>query len=170
MGIMLLVHTTIGPSSIHGTGLFAAEEIRRGTRTWELVPDLDLIIPKSELSRLSPPALEQLLHYAYLNSNDGYVLCFDDARFCNHSFQPNIKFFEGCNPYEIADRDIEPGEELTVNYAELEYGAVASPNFFLAHASAETLAVARHKIAALVLNTDLSRVAPMRQRARGGGR
>lgn len=168
---MLLVHTTIGTSTIHGTGLFAAEVIPKGTRTWELVPGLDLVIPKSDLSRLSPPALEQLLHYAYLNSDNGYVLCFDDARFCNHSFEPSVKFIDGTTPHEVALRDIELGEELTVNYAELDHGAVLSPNnFFMAHASAETRSVARHQIAALVLNTDLPRVAPMRQRARGAGR
>src|SRR5690349_7238544 len=112
---MLLVHTTIGPSSIHGTGLFAAEVIPEGTRTWELVPGLDLVVPKSELSRLSPPALEQLLRYAYVNNEDGYVLCFDDARFCNHSFQPNIMYIDREQPFEVATRDIALGEELTLN-------------------------------------------------------
>lgn len=168
---MLLVHTTIGNSSVHGTGLFAAEAISQGTRTWELVPNLDLIIPKAELTRLSAPALEQVLHYAYLNSDNGYVLCFDDARFCNHSFQPNLKFIDGPMPHEVAVRDIELGEELTVNYAEFDQAAILSPNsFFMAHASAETRAIARHQLAALVLNTNLPRVAPMRQRARGAGR
>lgn len=167
---MLLVNTYIGPSSIHGTGLFAGKLIPEGTRTWELVPSLDLIIPRSELSTLPLLGREQFLHYAYLNSNDAYVLCFDDARFCNHSPEPNTRFVDGQTPYELAIRDIRAGDEITINYAELDCEAYKFPDaFFMAHASAEALAIPRHQIAALVLNTEFSRVSramPLRSRKR----
>lgn len=32
---MLLVETYIGPSDIHGIGLFAAKKIKKGTSIWE---------------------------------------------------------------------------------------------------------------------------------------
>ena len=48
-----------------------------------------------------------------------YVLCFDDARYFNHSDNPNCKTIESLDDkegVEIAGKDIQKGEELTVNY------------------------------------------------------
>jgi uncharacterized protein len=46
-----------------------------------------------------------------------YILCTDDARFINHSSQPNtIDTQEGEEGLTIAARDIQPGEEITSNY------------------------------------------------------
>ena len=165
---MLLVHTFIAPSPIHGIGLFAAEFIPAGSRTWELSPSMDLIVPKAEVSKLSPPARERFLHYAYLNSKDAYVLCFDDARFYNHGLPPNTKFVDGDIPYEVSTRDIEEGEELTINYSELDCDSRKSPyGFFLTHASAEAISTPRHQIAAMILGTDFSRASSTRRRQNG---
>jgi hypothetical protein len=48
-----------------------------------------------------------------------YVLCGDDARFLNHSENPNcFDFYSGEEQdITVAERDIYLGEELTCNYA-----------------------------------------------------
>jgi hypothetical protein len=65
---MLLVKTEIGPSKIHGIGLFAAEFIPQGTHTWEFTPGFDLEFTKEDLQKLSEPSREQVLNYCYIDS------------------------------------------------------------------------------------------------------
>src|SRR3712207_9305077 len=85
-GSMLLVRTRLGPSPIHGIGLFAAEFIPKGTIIWEYRAGFDLRLTEEDLRRLAPPALEQVLEYSYVEGGH-YILCADDARFFNHAEQ-----------------------------------------------------------------------------------
>ena len=50
------------------------------------------------------------------------ILCFDDARFVNHSDTPNVATNYAQDPYglDVALRDIAAGEELTMDYAGFE--------------------------------------------------
>lgn len=120
---MLLVKTKIGPSSVHGTGIFADEFIPRGTRIWEYNEGVDSRFDESFLQTLPGIAQKQMLNYTYKNPRTGlYVLCGDDARFFNHSETPNtedIEFDGGLVQGEgvtVAARDIHPGEEIVSNY------------------------------------------------------
>lgn len=119
---MLLVHTRLGQSAIHGIGLFSDQFISKGTCVWSFTPGFDLLIAPDELGRLSAPALLQFRRYSYLDRVvRKYVLCFDDARFMNHSDAPNLDdttptTHEGLG-VTLAGRDIEPGEELTCDYS-----------------------------------------------------
>ena len=64
------------------------------------------------------PALRSVVeNYTYRNSKGNYVLCWDHGRYVNHSFKANCC----ATPYdfELAIRDIEPGEELTDDYGYL---------------------------------------------------
>lgn len=121
---MLLVKTRIGPSTIDGIGLFAEEFIPQGTRVWQWVEGFDLRISAEGLHQLSPPALEIFLRYSFLSKRSGlYVLCFDNARFLNHSDAPNLLDISGSDSVEgldISARDIMPGEELTTDYREFD--------------------------------------------------
>ncbi len=116
---MLLVKTKIGPSKIHGIGLFADQFIAKGVPVWKFAPGFDLEIPAEKISELSEPAQKEFLNYAYLNhKTNKYILCFDYGRFVNHSDTPNMV---DSNPDDdaapdIAVRNIEEGEELTSNY------------------------------------------------------
>ncbi len=120
---MLLVKTKIGQSAIHGIGLFADQFIPEGTPIWKFQLGFDLKVDTDELSRLSEPAREQFLKYAYLNpQTNTYVLCFDDARYFNHSDDPNCADVESPDGEEegitVAIKDVPAGEELTWNYRE----------------------------------------------------
>ena len=108
-------------SKISGIGLFTDQFIPKGTLIWKFIDGFDLRIDKSKLEDIkSEPAKEQFLKYAYLNSRTlKYVLCFDDARFFNHSEHPNVIGIDDINEEEginIAIRDIKENEELTVDY------------------------------------------------------
>ena len=117
---MLLVKTKLGPSEIEGIGLFAAEDIPKGTRIWDYRPGFDLEFSPEFVQALPEPAHSYALRYAYLNKFKGtYILCSDDARFFNHSATPNttsIDSPDGQVNADIAARDIREGEELTTDY------------------------------------------------------
>ena len=118
---MLLVKTKIGQSNIEGIGLFANEPIKKGTKVWGFEPKLDIVLSKNEVEKLSPAAKEQFNRYAYLDKvRQKYLLCGDDARFFNHSKAPNCDETID-NDSTFALKDIDVGEELTINYDEF-YG------------------------------------------------
>ena len=117
---MLLVKTKIGPSKINGIGLFADQFISKGTLVQKFMPGFDLIISEGETQKLSEPAREQFLKYAYKTKDGKYILCFDDTRFLNHSGNPNLTSNDPVEEIDIAARDIQKDEELTVNYKEFD--------------------------------------------------
>ena len=78
---MLLVRTRIGPSRIHGIGLFAAEPIAAGTEVWRFTPGFDLDAAPAMLESLTAEQRETVLHYGYLDPRLGrFILCCDNAR------------------------------------------------------------------------------------------
>jgi hypothetical protein len=98
-----------------GYGLFATRLIPHGTVTW-VRDDLDQIVDPAAHEGLAP-MLAALLHkYSYLEPR-GRVLCWDHGRFVNHSCDPNCRS-TGFD-FEIAVRDIQPGEEITDDYGSL---------------------------------------------------
>lgn len=116
---MLLVKTFLRPSAIHGIGLFAAERIPAGTVLWRFHPAVDRFIEERALEAMSAAAREQVLKYSYVDVHlRRRVLCGDDARFFNHSDEPNcLDLPDDDGGTTVAKRDIAEGEELTSNYA-----------------------------------------------------
>ncbi|HEY2413437.1 MAG TPA: SET domain-containing protein [Pirellulaceae bacterium] len=110
---MLLVKTYLDKSSISGIGLFAAEPIEEGTLVWKL-NDLDIVIHERDLKakNLSDVEMQFVERVCYMNGNT-YYICIDDARFMNHSNDPNT-YEKGQS--SIARRRIEAGEEITADY------------------------------------------------------
>ncbi|MCA1790214.1 MAG: SET domain-containing protein-lysine N-methyltransferase [Thioalkalivibrio sp.] len=111
---MLRVPTVVAPSSIEGVGLFAAEPITAGTVIWEFTEGVDWRIPVMDFERFPEPYRSWLLRYVYREPTGCYVLCGDNGKFMNHSFEPNCDDVDG--PYTVAKRDIAEGEELTCDY------------------------------------------------------
>ena len=113
---MLLVKTKLGLSSINGIGLFADQFIPKGTIIWKFTDGVDLKIPEARIVELEKEyPLEDLKKYLYRSKSSGlYILCGDDGRFINHSFQSNtLDTSEDDEGYTAAARDIQPGEEIT---------------------------------------------------------
>ncbi|MGO9546249.1 MAG: SET domain-containing protein [Rhodomicrobium sp.] len=117
---MLVVNTILAPSKIEGLGLFAGQYIPKGTVVWKFVPGVDALLDASEIESLPEVTRDICRRYAYLDhTHKKYVLCGDDARFENHSENPNTAgvYPEG-EPFgiDVATRDIQEGEEITCDY------------------------------------------------------
>jgi SET domain-containing protein len=122
---MLLVPTRLAPSPIHGLGVFAVAPIRQGTAVWRFAAGLDMEFPPDIMPTLLPHVREFFAHYGYLDRNvQRIILCFDDARFVNHSATPNVAADYARDRYglDVALRDIAAGEEITMNYEGFEVG------------------------------------------------
>ncbi|UBF27313.1 SET domain-containing protein [Kovacikia minuta CCNUW1] len=96
-----------------GYGVFATRFIPKGTITW-ILDELDQKFDEFYFISLDPLLRERLLKYCYRDELGQYILCWDIARYVNHSFHSNCM----ATPYkfELAVRDIYPGEELTDDY------------------------------------------------------
>jgi hypothetical protein len=99
-----------------GHGIIATRFIPKGTITW-VRDELDQVITPQrlrELGALYEPICDK---YCFMDGKGDHILCWDHARFMNHScdatcLSPGYSF-------EIAVGDIEPGQELTDDYGML---------------------------------------------------
>src|SRR2546422_853199 len=101
---MFLVKTRIGPSKIHGIGVFAEERIPKGQMIWVFDGRIDVRVPISDLPTFPPPMRAFLRKYGYEEMHEGrrtIVLCGDHARHVNHSNDANVT-------------DGEPGAVVTI--------------------------------------------------------
>jgi len=121
---MLLIKTIIKPSTIHGIGLFADQDIPKGTKIWEFSPGLDLEINPSDFEKLSQYEKDIIFFSGFHSKKTGnYHLSFDNVRYINHSTFGNISTditVDGVEYPLIANRDIKKGEEITQNYFEFD--------------------------------------------------
>lgn len=99
-----------------GYGVVATEFIPAGTITWVL-DKLDREFSPSEVQSLEPLYQNILDTYTYRNNKGNFVLCWDNGRYVNHSFNSNC--LTTAYDFEVAIRDIAPGEQLTDDYGYL---------------------------------------------------
>jgi SET domain-containing protein len=109
----MLIKTKIGPSKIHGTGLFADEFIPEGTLIWKFTQE--------EISKLPKAAQEYLGTYIWLSKKSNkYCFSVDNGKYFNHSDNPNSLSAYYDNEEEVvtkAIKNIQPREEITDNYS-----------------------------------------------------
>jgi hypothetical protein len=99
-----------------GLGVVATRRIPMGTIMW-VRDDLDVVVPPHVVARLDPLRWPVFDKYAFSDPDGNRILCWDHARFVNHSCEPNL-LGVGMD-LEIAMRDIEAGEELLDDYRNL---------------------------------------------------
>jgi hypothetical protein len=99
-----------------GYGVFATRLIPCGTITW-VRDDLDQLFSLDAVNRMSQFVRPFLDKYSYVNGAGQFVLCWDHARYINHSCEPSC-LSPGLD-FELAVRDIQPDEELTDDYGAL---------------------------------------------------
>ena len=99
-----------------GFGVVATKIIPKGTITW-VQDELDIVFPPEKPESFKPMTQELLEKYSFRNSKGEYVLCWDIAKYVNHSFKSNC--LSTAYNFEIAVRDIQVGEELTDDYGYL---------------------------------------------------
>ena len=99
-----------------GYGVVATKFIPKGTITWTL-DKLDRIFTPAEINSMEEVYRQIMDKYTYRNPHGNHVFCWDHARFVNHSSNSNC--VTTAYEFEIAIRDIQPGEELTDDYGYL---------------------------------------------------
>lgn len=104
-----------------GYGVVATEFIPAGTITWVL-DKLDREFSLSDFQSMEPIYKNILDTYTFRNNKGHFVLCWDNGRYVNHSFNSNC--LTTAYDFEIAIRDIKPGEQLTDDYGYLN---ISSP-------------------------------------------
>lgn len=99
-----------------GYGVVATKFIPKGTITWAQ-DQFDKVFSPGEVARMSALYKNIIDVYAFRNGKGESVLCWDIAKYVNHSFKSNCL----TTPYdfEIAVRDIYPGDQLTDDYGYL---------------------------------------------------
>ncbi len=113
------VYTRIAPSKIHGVGVRAIIDIKKGTYIF-YGDDEELIwINKSKLKKL-PKEIQKLYNDFCIKKNDMYGCpqnfnLMTPAWYLNHSPKPNVASDKNYCFY--ASRNIKKGEELTVDYS-----------------------------------------------------
>lgn len=106
-------------SGIQGRGVFAAKRIRKGQRIIEYTGE---IIDSEEEDRRYDDAAMKRHHTFLFKIDEEYTIdatrTGSDARFINHSCEPNCEaVWEDRRIYIEAIRNIQPGVELTYDYA-----------------------------------------------------
>ncbi|MHA7130833.1 SET domain-containing protein [Algoriphagus namhaensis] len=99
-----------------GYGVVATEFIPAGTITWVL-DKLDREFSPADFQSMEPIYQNILDTYTFRNNKGNLVLCWDNGRYVNHSFNSNC--LTTAYDFEIAIRDIHPGEQLTDDYGYL---------------------------------------------------
>jgi len=78
---------------------------------------LDRKFNQQDIEALGPEYWEIIDKYTFRNADGNYILCWDHARFVNHSFRPTC--ITTAYDFELAVKDIYPGQELTNDYGTL---------------------------------------------------
>jgi hypothetical protein len=103
-------------SSEIGYGVVATKLIPAGTITW-ILDKLDREFSTLEFQELEPIYQSILDTYTYRNNKGNLILCWDNGRYVNHSFNSNC--LTTAYDFELAIRDINPGEQITDDYGYL---------------------------------------------------
>jgi hypothetical protein len=107
-----------------GYGVVATRLIPAGTITWVL-DKLDKVFSPGEFNAFEAHYQAILDTYTFRDGKGNYVLCWDNGRFVNHSFRSNC--LTTAYDFEIAIRDIYPGEQLTDDYGYLNISKPFKP-------------------------------------------
>jgi len=99
-----------------GYGVVATRLIPKGTITW-VRDDLDRTLSPAQVEAMDSVYQNIITTYAYIDSKGDFVLCWDLARYVNHSCEPSCRM--AGYEFEVAVRDIHPGEQLTDEYGYL---------------------------------------------------
>lgn len=117
---MLVIKTKLKEVKGKGIGLIADQEIKKGQSTWVYNPIVDIKVKKKSI----PSAAKGFFNvYSVDIGKDFIILNTDNARFTNHSDDPNTKSL-GLYKDNIAIKNIHKGEEITINYNEIDVNGV----------------------------------------------
>lgn len=122
---MMTVRCYLAPSLIEGLGVYTSVPIKRGSEVWRYNPDFDLSYPIAKIAAAPDHIREFMDRYTYVNPFDRtqVILDADEARFMNHSDDPNVDFSSDISGRAL--RDIAIDQELTCDYACFTVGEIS---------------------------------------------
>lgn len=132
---MYLYKITTKDSPIDGIGVFADESIPKDSIVWKYDDSHDKSMTNEEFLKLDSDTQFELEKVGYISATSGlwiYPPKDDPARYTNHHPTQNnltaqVDLTVSPEPFFIANRNIEIGEELTNNYLEFD-GFVSKKN------------------------------------------
>jgi SET domain-containing protein len=114
------IHTyaRLKPSKIHGVGLFAIRDIKKGTDIFPEVEDIIIWIDKAKTKSVAGQCKQLYRDYCVLKDNKyACPVSFNlitPSWYINHSSRPNLYLD---NQYRVyASNNIKKGQELTLDY------------------------------------------------------
>jgi hypothetical protein len=114
---MLMVETELGPSPIHGIGVFLLEDVRKDQLIWRFDSRIDRVFADSELREMPEQLRDFMAVYSTYQEQSGlWVLCGDNGRHLNHSDDPNTISMGVAFGDDIAAGNLPAGTEITTNY------------------------------------------------------
>ncbi|KAE9547183.1 hypothetical protein FO519_009605, partial [Halicephalobus sp. NKZ332] len=102
---------------IEGKGLVAIKLIKKGEIVSPYVPGQPTYSINDVLS-MTPEEYKVLRHYGYQCRENIIIHEQSEERYMNHSCDPNLSWID--DDTVIANRDIQPGEEVTYDYSTTE--------------------------------------------------
>lgn len=111
-------------NAIIGYGVVAKRFIPQGTIIW-VQDELDRVFTQKDILEISPLMQHYIEKYSFTNNIGEKVLCWDHAKYMNHSFKSNC--MSTAYDFEIAVRNIHPGEQLTDDYGYLNVSVPFTP-------------------------------------------
>jgi SET domain-containing protein len=112
------------PSGLHGIGVFAIQDIKKGERKIFSEHESEWIeVSKEEVDALPKHARDLVENHCLFNETHYYIpeygfKMFDLAVYLNHADQPNLVSINDGEFFE-ATRDISIGEELLIDYGSI---------------------------------------------------
>ena len=117
---MIHVKYKIKQSNTHGIGLFADQDIKVGDLIYTPSPLLDVDITQDQFDSLSQSEQEQVMYYGYKNKKtQKWHVAYDVIRVLNHAVLGVANVTQDEDMVMTALRDIDSGEEILQDYAEL---------------------------------------------------
>ncbi len=114
---MFHVNVVLDKSKVHGIGLFARENIKKGWLVYTDNPNLNLLLSPESFSSLHIKEQNYIKHYGYFNQErKEWYLAFDNIRFLNHASDANVTLTD---KGLCALKNIAYGQELLQDYREL---------------------------------------------------
>lgn len=112
----MVIPTVLRPSRIQGIGLFSSRDVEAGETVWFETPQSIRRYTEKERAEVMGTLFWDFLEKYAIVEDGIYILNMDDARFINHSEDPNIAPTDSSGKTYVAVRDIVEGEELTCDY------------------------------------------------------
>jgi SET domain-containing protein len=118
---MLQIKTYLDKSPIHGIGVFADEDIKKDQLIWKFDKQTDIALGDKESINCNIEEIQKQYpnYYIYFDLQfQQLIFLGDNDRFTNHSDNPNTE--NDINGDVFALKEIKKGEELTLNYYDID--------------------------------------------------